>query len=43
MRRCVPPLASLLAALIVATAGGQTPDTGSIVGGIESRWAHRWW
>lgn len=34
MRRSVPPLASLLAALIVATAGGQTPDTGSIVGHV---------
>ena len=34
MRRSVPPLASLLAALIVATAGGQTPGTGSIVGHI---------
>jgi plastocyanin len=35
MRRSVPPLASLLAALIVAGGGGQTPDTGSIVGHVR--------
>ena len=34
MRRPVPALASLLAVLVVATAGGQTPDTGSIVGHV---------
>lgn len=34
MRRSVLPLGLLLAVLIVATAGGQTPNTGSIVGHI---------
>ena len=34
MRGSVPTLASLLAALVVAAVGGQTPETGSIVGHV---------
>ena len=34
MRRSVIPVASLLAALFIATAGGQAPDTGSISGKV---------
>jgi plastocyanin len=35
MRRSVPPLAALLVWLVAAAAGGQSPDTGSVVGQVK--------